>query len=68
MELVDERNGFKICEREDAELGYFSSKRYVVFHRDYEGVWIADFKSLQEAEKFCEEEDADYWGNEISKY
>ncbi|ARF70708.1 hypothetical protein B7C51_24860 (plasmid) [Paenibacillus larvae subsp. pulvifaciens] len=59
MELIEERNGFKICEREESELGYSPSIRYAVFHP--EEVWFANFKSLKEAQEFCDKEDVDLW-------
>ncbi|AGN89370.1 hypothetical protein M5W76_19175 [Paenibacillus larvae] len=68
MELIEERNGFKIYRREESELGYFSSMWYVVFHRDFNGVWINEYENIDEAEKFCDKEDADYWENQICKF
>ncbi|ARF70725.1 hypothetical protein B7C51_24955 (plasmid) [Paenibacillus larvae subsp. pulvifaciens] len=61
MELIEERNGFKICEREEFKLGYFLFKRFVVFHRNSYLVWIDDFKNIDEARKFCDHEDANHW-------
>ncbi len=67
MKDVFEKNGFVIREKEEDEMSVIDDRRYVVYHRNFDGVFIADFKTLGSAEQFCDTEDADYWGEEIVK-
>jgi hypothetical protein len=51
MQVVSERNGFVIREDKDNRF------KYVVYHPNFDGVYIDAFKYLEEAEEFCDEED-----------
>lgn len=53
MQVVTERNGFVIREDKDNRF------KYVVYHPNFDGVFIDAFKNLEEAEEFCDEEDLD---------
>ncbi|MGG1601258.1 hypothetical protein [Paenibacillus naphthalenovorans] len=68
MIQVEERNGFVIKEKEEHEMGIFSECRYVVFHPNFEGTFIDDFRSITQAKDFCDKESADEWAEHIRSH
>lgn len=62
FELISNRNGFVIF------INYEKiTFPYYVFHPQFENTFIDSFESLQDAQGFCDEEDADAWKEDLLK-
>jgi len=70
MVKVCEKNGFVIKQKESHEMGVLteSHRAFVVYHPGFDGVFIVDNLTFAEAEKFCEENNADEWGEKLLNF
>lgn len=60
MKFIEERNGFVIRKNDD-RYGFH------VFHPKFDGDYLDAFVTLSEAQEFCDEENLEFWEEELNR-